>query len=335
MKHSVIKCRALITGITGQDGSYLAELLLEKGYEVWGIVRRSSTHGTERIDHIIDQVNILEADMTDMPSLIRAVDIASPYEVYNLAAQSFVKTSWDEPILTADVTGLGAVRLMHAVFNRDPATRFYQASTSELFGGTPYDTSKPLNELTSFYPKSPYAAAKAYAHYMVHNFREGYGMYAVSGILFNHESPRRGEEFVTRKIAKAAARIRYGLQGNLSLGNVIAIRDWGFAGDYVRAMWLMLQREKPEDYVIATGKGHTVAQFCEVAFNVVGLDWAKYVNTNCSAHLRPTEVWWLKGDAQKARNDLGWEPSVTFQELVEMMVQAECAICSQEKNKEA
>ena len=311
--------RALITGITGQDGSYLAELLLEQGYEVFGVVRRASTETFERILHIKDRVTLLQADLTDQVSMVDVLSQTRPREVYNLAAQSFVPTSWKQPILTGDVTALGVTRMLEAVRVVDPGIRFYQASSSEMFG---HVRETPQTELTPFYPRSPYGVAKVYGHWITVNYRESYGMFAVSGILFNHESPRRGLEFVTRKVTNGVARIRQGLDSELRLGNLEARRDWGFAGDYVRAMWLMLQQDAPDDYVISSGETHTVREMCEIAFARVGLDWKQYVRED-PAFFRPAEVHLLLGDATKARKALGWEVKVSFRELIEMMVDAD------------
>ena len=311
--------RALITGITGQDGSYLAELLLEQGYEVFGVVRRASTETFERILHIKDRVTLLQADLTDQVSMVDVLSQTRPHEVYNLAAQSFVPTSWKQPILTGDVTALGVTRMLEAVRVVDPGIRFYQASSSEMFG---HVRETPQTELTPFYPRSPYGVAKVYGHWITVNYRESYGMFAVSGILFNHESPRRGLEFVTRKVTNGVARIRQGLDSELRLGNLEARRDWGFAGDYVRAMWLMLQQDAPDDYVISSGETHTVREMCEIAFARVGLDWKQYVRED-PAFFRPAEVHLLLGDATKARKALGWEVKVSFRELIEMMVDAD------------
>src|SRR4051794_2279682 len=311
--------RALITGITGQDGSYLAELLLGKGYEVFGMVRRASTESFERISHLVDQVSLVQADLLDESSLVAALQESQPSEVYNLGAQSFVPTSWRQPVLTAEFTAVGVTRLLEAMRRVDPAIRFYQASSSEMFGKV---REVPQSEQTPFYPRSPYGVAKAYGHFITVNYRESYGLYAASGILFNHESPRRGLEFVTRKITDGVARIKLGLADELRLGNLDAERDWGFAGDYVEAMWLMLQQEEPDDFVIATGETHSVQQFLDVAFAHVGLEPAKHVKTD-PAFLRPAEVDQLVGDASKARAKLGWEPRVSFRELAEMMVDAD------------
>jgi len=311
--------KALITGITGQDGSYLAEWLLGQGYEVFGVVRRSSTLNFERIAHIQDRVELLSADLGDQNSLFRALQRAQPDEVYNLAAQSFVQTSWDQPVLTGDITALGVTRMLEAIRDYDPTIRFYQASSSEMFGKV---QAVPQKEDTPFYPRSPYGVAKVYGHWATINYRESYNIFAVSGILFNHESPRRGLEFVTRKVTHAVARIRHGLQNELRLGNLDAKRDWGFAGDYIRAMWMMLQQDAPDDYVIATGETHSVRELVEIAFARAGLDWQEYVVQD-PRFMRPAEVDLLVGDASKARQALGWEPEVGFRQLVEMMVDAD------------
>jgi GDPmannose 4,6-dehydratase len=312
---------ALITGITGQDGSYLAELLLEKGYKVYGLVRRSSTVTFERIRHIQDRLELLSADLTDQNSLFYALEESRPDEVYNLAAQSFVQTSWTQPVLTGDVTGLGVTRMLEAIriFDRERRIRFYQASSSEMFGKV---QAVPQDEDTPFYPRSPYGVAKVYGHWATVNYRESYGMFAASGILFNHESPRRGLEFVTRKVTDAAARIKLGLSNELRLGNLDAQRDWGFAGDYVRAMWMMLQHERPEDFVVATGETHTVQKLVETAFTAVDLDWRQYVVQD-PRFMRPAEVDLLVGDPSRAKTELGWEPEVDFYQLVQMMVDAD------------
>ncbi|HEY0038976.1 MAG TPA: GDP-mannose 4,6-dehydratase [Longimicrobium sp.] len=312
---------ALITGITGQDGSYLAELLLEKGYKVYGLVRRSSTVTFERIQHIQDRLELLSGDLTDQNSLFYALEESRPDEVYNLAAQSFVQTSWTQPVLTGDVTGLGVTRMLEAIriFDRERRIRFYQASSSEMFGKV---QAVPQDENTHFYPRSPYGVAKVYGHWATVNYRESYGMYAVSGILFNHESPRRGLEFVTRKVTDGAARIKLGLASELRLGNLDAQRDWGFAGDYVRAMHLMLQPDQPDDYVVATGETHTVQRLVELAFGAVGLDWREHVSLD-PRFMRPAEVDLLVGDPSKAKRELGWEPEVGFEALVSMMVDAD------------
>ncbi len=313
--------RALITGITGQDGSYLAEFLLEKGYEVFGVVRRASTETFERIKKIKNQVTLVQADLTDQVSIIDALSEVCPQEVYNLAAQSFVPTSWKQPILTGDVTALGVTRCLEAIRIRDKSIRFYQASSSEMFGDV---RETPQKETTPFYPRSPYGVAKAYGHWITVNYRESYNMYAVSGILFNHESPRRGLEFVTRKVTDAVARIKYGVASELRLGNLEAKRDWGFALDYVKAMWLMMQQDKADDFIIATGQQHTVREMCEIAFSHVDLDWKKYVVTDPN-FCRPAEVHTLLGDCTKAKNELGWETETSFAQLIEMMVDADLA----------
>jgi GDPmannose 4,6-dehydratase len=311
--------RALITGITGQDGSYLAELLLEEGYQVFGLVRRSSTLNFERIAHIQDRLELLSGDLTDQNSLFFALQKSDPHEVYNLAAQSFVQTSWPQPILTGDVTALGATRVLEAIHIFNKEIRFYQASSSEMFGKV---QAVPQREDTPFYPRSPYGVAKVYGHWITVNYRESYDMFATSGILFNHESPRRGLEFVTRKVTDAAARIKLGLSNELRLGNLDAKRDWGYAGDYVRAMWLMLQQDTPEDYVVATGETHSVEELVEAAFGYLDLDWRDFVVQD-PRFMRPAEVDLLIGDPAKAREKLGWAPRVGFQELVRMMVDAD------------
>lgn len=311
--------KALITGITGQDGSYLADFLLDKGYQVYGMVRRASTETFERIAHIRDRLQLVQADLLDPTSLAQVLREVQPAEIYNLAAQSFVPTSWSQPVLTGEFTGLGVVRLLEAMREICPAARFYQASSSEMFGKV---REVPQNELTPFHPRSPYAAAKAYAHYITVNYRESYGLYAASGILFNHESPRRGREFVTRKISDGAARIKLGLAKELRLGNLDAQRDWGYAGDYIKAMWAMLQRDDPQDYVIATGETHSVREFLEIAFSHLNLHWQDYVVQDLR-YMRPAEVDQLVGDASKARRQLGWQPSVSFSTLVRMMVDAD------------
>ena len=312
--------RALITGITGQDGSYLAELLLEKGYEVHGIVRRASTENFERINHIANRVHLHQADLLDQLSIIDVMKESNPTEVYNLAAQSFVPTSWKQPVLTSEFTAIGVTRMLEAIrlLGKD-TIRFYQASSSEMFGKV---QAVPQTEETPFYPRSPYGVAKLYGHWITIKYRESYGIYGVSGILFNHESPRRGREFVTRKVTDGAARIKMGLSKELRLGNLDAKRDWGFAGDYVRAMWLMLQQDQPDDYVIATGETHTVKRLVELAFAAVDLDWQKYVVLD-PAFVRPAEVDLLIGSPAKATKQLGWKPEVTFEKLVEMMVRAD------------
>jgi GDPmannose 4,6-dehydratase len=301
------------------DGSHLADFLLERGYEVYGMVRRSSTINFDRIKHIQNRITLLQGDLLDQSSLMDVLREARPHEVYNLAAQSFVPTSWKQPVLTGEFTGLGVTRLLEAVRAVDPAIRFYQASSSEMFGKV---QEVPQKETTLFYPRSPYGVAKVYGHYITVNYRESYNLFACSGILFNHESPRRGLEFVTHKITYHVARIKLGLADELRLGNLDARRDWGFAGDYVRAMWLMLQQEQPDDYVIATGETHSVREFCELAFDHAGLDWQKYVVVD-PAFMRPAEVDHLIGDASKAGRVLGWEPQVTFPQLVAMMVDAD------------
>ena len=311
--------RALITGITGQDGSYLAELLLDKGYEVFGLVRRLSTKNYWRIEHILDKIELIEGDITDSGSLLLALKKADPDEVYNLAAQSFVGTSWNQPVLTAEVTGIGALRLLEVILQYNPRIKFYQASTSELFG---LAKEVPQKETTPFHPRSPYGVAKAFAHYMTQNYRESYGMFACSGILFNHESPRRGDEFVTRKVTKAVAKIALGKQDKLVLGNLDARRDWGYAPEYVEAMWLMLQADCPRDYVIATGKTYSVRDLAEKAFQVVGLDYRDYVVTD-ERLIRPAEVPLLVGDSSLAKAELGWEPKVGFEEMIAEMVQVD------------
>ena len=311
--------RALITGITGQDGSYLAEFLLENGYEVYGVVRRASTETFERIKHIKDKVTLVQADLTDQVSIIDALRDVRPQEVYNLAAQSFVPTSWKQPILTGDVTALGVTRCLEAIRVLDKSIRFYQASSSEMFGDV---RETPQKETTPFYPRSPYGVAKAYGHWITVNYRESYDMFAVSGILFNHESPRRGLEFVTRKVTDGVARIKLGVAKELRLGNLEAKRDWGFARDYVKAMWMMLQQDKADDYIIATGLQHTVQEMCEIAFSHVDLDWRKHVVTDPNFY-RPAEVHTLLGDCTKAKKELGWEPETTFAQLIEMMVDAD------------
>jgi GDPmannose 4,6-dehydratase len=311
--------RAIITGITGQDGSYLAELLLSKGYEVVGVVRRSSAPNYWRIQHLIDRVSLRPADLLDQLSLIRLVDEVRPHELYNLAAMSFVPASWDQPMLTGEFNAQGVTRVLEAIRQVDPAIRLYQASSSEMFGKV---REEPQTELTPFYPRSPYGVSKAFAHYITVNYRESYDMFAVSGILFNHESPRRGLEFVTRKVTDAVARIKLGQTDTVALGNLDAHRDWGFAGDYVRAMWMMLQRDRPDDFVIATGISHSVGDLVRVAFEHAGLDWRTHVTLDPKL-LRPAEVEHLIGDSAKARADLGWEPTVDFSGLVKMMVDAD------------
>ncbi|MEZ6068710.1 MAG: GDP-mannose 4,6-dehydratase [Pirellulales bacterium] len=312
---------ALVTGVTGQDGAYLAEFLLERGYEVHGMVRRASAENFERIDHLRDRISLHQADLLDQLSIVNVVDTVRPRELYNLGAQSFVPTSWKQPLLTGEFTALGVTRVLEAIRLVDPSIRFYQASSSEMFGKV---TVEPQNESTAFWPRSPYGVAKVYGHWITINFRESYGLFACSGILFNHESPRRGKEFVTRKITNAVARIKLGLQSKLRLGNLDAQRDWGYAGDYVRAMWLMLQQEKPDDYVVATGRKHSVREFVDLAFAHVGLRPDDHVEIDPEL-IRPAEVNTLCGDASKARELLGWEPEVSFEELVKMMVDADLA----------
>jgi len=312
---------ALITGITGQDGSYLAELLLAKGYRVVGVVRRSSTTPYERIAHLVDRLELVSADLLDQTSLTDAVHDTTPDEIYNLAAQSFVQTSWSQPVLTGEFTALGVTRILEAMKKAAPKARFYQASSSEMFGKV---LEVPQREGTPFYPRSPYGVAKVYGHWITLNYRESFGLYAVSGILFNHESPRRGLEFVTRKVTDGAARYKLGISKTLKLGNLEARRDWGFAGDYVDAMWRMLQQDQPDDYVVATGETWSVRQLCQTAFEAVGLDYRDYV-THDSRFDRPAEVDLLVGDPSKARERLGWEPTVRFHALVQMMVEADLA----------
>ncbi len=314
--------RALITGVTGQDGSYLAELLLEKGYEVHGIVRRSSTESFERIEHLAGKIHLHQADLLDQLSIIDVMKESDPHEVYNLAAQSFVPTSWKQPVLTSEFTAIGVTRVLEAIRLLGPGKiRFYQASSSEMFGKV---QEVPQKEDTPFYPRSPYGVAKVYGHWITVNYRESYNMYCCSGILFNHESERRGREFVTRKVTDGVARIKLGMATELRLGNLDSKRDWGFAGDYVRAMWLMLQQDEPDDYVVATGETHTVRRLVELAFSAVGLDWQKHVKIDPSL-VRPAEVDLLIGDPSKAKRKLGWTPDVTFEKLVERMVNADLA----------
>jgi GDPmannose 4,6-dehydratase len=311
--------RALITGITGQDGSYLAELLLDKGYQVVGLVRRSSLPSHSRIEHLLDRLELKPADLLDQLSLIRLIDEVRPHEIYNLAAMSFVPASWDQPLLTGEYNAQGVTRMLEAVRQVDTTIRFYQASSSEMFGKV---REVPQSELTPFYPRSPYGVSKAYGHYITVNYRESYRLFACSGILFNHESPRRGLEFVTRKVSDGVARIKLGLANSLPMGNLDAQRDWGFAGDYVRAMWLMLQQDRPDDYVVATGVTHSVKQLVELAFGHVGLDWERFVKID-PRFIRPAEVDLLIGHPEKARMTLGWEPTVDFASLVRMMVDAD------------
>lgn len=317
--------RVLITGITGQDGSYLSEFLLQKGYKVFGLTRRTSTPNYERIKHIQDQIELIPGDLLDQQSLTSAVDHAQPDEIYNLAAQSFVQTSWSQPVLTGEFTALGATRMLEALRQVKPDAKFYQASSSEMFGKV---HATPQNETTQFHPRSPYGVAKVYGHWITINYRESYDLFAISGILFNHESPRRGLEFVTRKVSHSVAKIHLKHADHIVLGNLDAKRDWGFAGDYVEAMWMMLQQKEPDDYVVATGENHSVAEFVEEAFKVIGItDWKKYVKTS-KEFIRPAEVDFLIGDATKARTVLGWKPKVTFKELVKMMVEADIKFLS-------
>jgi GDPmannose 4,6-dehydratase len=311
--------RALITGVTGQDGSYLAELLLSKGYEVAGVVRRTSHHSYERIEHLLDRIEVVAADLLDQHSLTVVLQDTRPDEVYNLAAQSYVPTSWTQPVLTGEFTALGVTRILEAIRLVHPSAKFYQASSSEMFGRV---TETPQRETTSFYPRSPYGVAKVYGHWITVNYRESYGLYAVSGILFNHESPRRGIEFVTRKVTDGVARIKLGLAKEIRLGNLDARRDWGFAGDYVEAMWRMLQQPRPQDYVVGTGQTHSVRELVEATFGHVGLDWQRYVKTDAK-YVRPAEVDVLQADPTKARQELDWRPKVSFRELVAMMVDAD------------
>jgi len=310
---------ALITGITGQDGSYLAELLLAKGYRVVGVVRRSSTTPYERIGHLVDRIELVSADLLDQTSLVDAFTAYNPDEIYNLAAQSFVATSWTQPVLTGEFTAIGVTRMLEAMKRACPRARFYQASSSEQYGKV---LETPQSERTPFYPRSPYGVAKVYGHYITVNYRESFGLFATSGILFNHESPRRGLEFVTRKVADGVARIKLGLAKNLALGNLDARRDWGHAADYVDAMWRMLQADAPGDYVVGTGVTRSVADLCQVAFNVIGLDWREYVRLD-PAFLRPAEVDMLVADASKARTELGWAPVIGFEEMIRQMVEAD------------
>jgi GDPmannose 4,6-dehydratase len=319
--------RALITGVTGQDGSYLAEFLLSKGYEVFGMVRRTSSIFYERIHHIQDQIIIVQGDLSDQTSLTRAVDEIQPDEVYNLGAQSFVPTSWNQPVFTGEVTALGVTRMLEAIHTTKPDARFYQASSSEMFGKV---QAVPQSETTPFYPRSPYGVAKTYGHWITVNYRESYDLFACSGILFNHESPRRGLEFVTRKVTNTVARIKLGLQNELRIGNLDAQRDWGFAGDYVKAMWLMLQQDSPADYVIATGRTHSVERLLEVAFGAVDLDWQDYTVQD-ERFMRPAEVDLLIGDPAKAKAQLGWVPEVTFEAMIEQMVQSDIELHRQSR----
>ena len=315
------KKRALITGITGQDGSYLAELLLDKGYEVFGVVRRLSAPNVWRIQHLLERVTLMQADLLDQLSLIKAVEVSQPDEFYNLAAMSFVPSSWDQPMLTGEFNAQGVTRALEAIRAVNPKIRFYQASSSEMYGRV---REVPQTEMTPFYPRSPYGVSKVFGHYITVNYRESYDLFAVSGILFNHESPRRGIEFVTRKVTDGVARIKLGLTDKLLLGNRDAKRDWGFSGDYVRAMWMMLQQDRADDYVIATGEAHSVQELVEVAFDYAGLDWRKHVGVD-QRYIRPAEVDLLIGSPDKAKKELGWEPSVDFKGLVHMMVDADMA----------
>jgi GDPmannose 4,6-dehydratase len=310
---------ALITGITGQDGSYLAEFLLDKGYRVVGMTRRSSSNAMDRIEHLLDRLELVQGDVLDQASLVAAIQSSEPDEVYNLAAMSFVPTSWNQPVLTGEFTGLGVTRMLEAIRQVNPSIHFYQASSSEMFGKV---REIPQTELTPFHPRSPYGVAKAYGHFLTVNYRESFGMYAVSGILFNHESPRRGLEFVPRKISDGVARVHLGLANDLRMGNIEAQRDWGFAGDYVQAMWAMMQQPVPDDYIIATGIAHSVRDLCRIAFEHVGLDYEKYVVIDEGLY-RPAEVDHLLGNAAKARADFGWEPTIEFEKLVRMMVDAD------------
>lgn len=311
--------RALITGITGQDGSYLAEFLLAKNYQVYGMVRRASTETFERIEHLKDRIELIQGDLLDQSSLDNIIRQSNPHELYNLAAQSFVPTSWNQPVLTGEFTGLGVIRVLESIRNINSKIKFYQASSSEMFGKV---RETPQNEKTPFYPRSPYGVAKAYGHFITINYRESYNIFACSGILFNHESPRRGLEFVTRKITDGVARIKLGLTKELRIGNLDAKRDWGFAGDYVKAMWLMLQQPKPDDFVVGTGENHSVKEFISEAFKYVGLDWKKFVKID-KKFFRPAEVEFLVADARKARRILKWKPKTSFKKLVQMMVEAD------------
>jgi len=323
--------KALITGITGQDGSYLAEFLLDKDYEVFGTVRRLSTPNIENIQHIQDRVTLISADLLDQSSITSAIEQSEPDEVYNLAAMSFVKTSFEQPVLTGEFTALGVTRVLEAIRAVNKKIKFYQASSSEMFGKV---TETPQKETTRFHPRSPYGVAKVYGHYITLNYRESYDMFACSGILFNHESPRRGIEFVTRKISHSVARISLGKQEKLQLGEMSPKRDWGFSGDYVEAMWLMLQQEKPEDYVIGTGESHSVEDFVRLAFEEVGIsDWEKYVESNNPSYMRPAEVDYLIADYSKAKNELGWKPKTSFPELVKMMVKSDIELVKKTDSK--
>ncbi|MEW6731295.1 MAG: GDP-mannose 4,6-dehydratase [Acidobacteriota bacterium] len=311
--------RVLITGVTGQDGSYLAEFLLEKGYQVFGMTRRSSTEGFGRIEHILPRITLVQGDLLDQNSLVSALREARPQEIYNLAAQSFVPTSWNQPVLTSEFTALGVTRLLEAIRIVDDQIKFYQASSSEMFGKV---RETPQNELTPFYPRSPYGVAKCYGHFITVNYRESYNLFAVSGILFNHESERRGLEFITRKVSDGVARIKLGISKELRIGNLDARRDWGYAGDYVEAMWLMLQQPEPSDFVIASGETHSVRELVEIAFNYIGLDYRDYIVQD-ERFMRPAEVDLLMGDASRAHKILGWQPRVNFRQLIEMMVEAD------------
>ena len=320
--------RALITGITGQDGSYLAELLLGMNYEVFGVVRRSSVKKFDRIEHLMDKITIMEGDLTDQSSLDSVIHAVRPDEVYNLAAQSFVPVSWNQPVLTGDVTGLGVIRILEAIRRHWPKAKFLQASSSEMFGKV---RETPQTEKTPFHPRSPYGVAKVFGHGLTVNYRESYGMFACAAMGFNHESPRRGLEFVTRKVTHQVAKIKCGLANKLTMGNLEAKRDWGFAGDYVRAMWMMLQQAEPDDFVLATGKTHSIRELLEVAFSTVSLDWEQYVEIDPKL-IRPAEVDILCGDATKAREKLGWEPEVSFEELITMMVKADLEVVRRAEN---
>jgi GDPmannose 4,6-dehydratase len=322
------KKRAVVTGVTGQDGSYLAEFLLEKGYEVIGMVRRTSTLNFQRLEHIQDRITLVQGDLLDQTSLVDLIQEHRPQEVYNLAAQSFVPTSWKQPVLTGEFTALGVTRVLEAIRMVDPGIRFYQASSSEVFGKV---REVPQTEKTPFYPRSPYGVAKVYGHWITVNYRESYNLFACSGILFNHGSPRRGLEFVERKVAHGAAKCKLGLANELRLGNLDARRDWGFAGDYVQAMWLMLQQDQPDDYVVGTGQTHSIRELCTVAFSYLGLDWQKYVVVD-PALIRPADVELLIADASKARELLGWQPTVSFDDLIHMMVDADMALLRKENH---
>jgi GDPmannose 4,6-dehydratase len=320
--------RAIITGITGQDGSYLAELLLEKGYEVFGMVRRSSVENFDRIDHIKDRINIRQADLLDQYSIIRLIEEAKPDEIYNLAAMSFVPTSWNQPVLTAEFTAIGVTRVLEAIRVVNPRIKFYQASSSEMFGKV---KEIPQKETTPFHPRSPYGVAKVYGHYITVNYRESYDIFGVSGILFNHESPRRGIEFVTRKVTYNAAKIKLGLSKELRMGNLNSKRDWGFAGDYVKAMWLMLQQDKPDDYLVATGETHSVRELVEIAFSCLDMDYRDFVRVD-ERFKRPADVDLLIGDYSKAKKKLGWKPEVNFEDLIKMMVKSDIEVVKKEYN---